>query len=123
MKLFRDPDELIHRPQILTLLCITVSAIAQNQPALERFGLQAQLLSYKDEVLGAFVAGLKVPSSREAALEGLKKLCEMNDVLADDEVVYVVHNINEVLIGDGENVDDTGYQCFLLFHFLRLIVL
>ena len=109
MKLFRDPDELIHRPQILTLLCITVSAIAQNQPALERFGLQAQLLSYKDEVLGAFVAGLKVPSSREAALEGLKKLCEMNDVLADDEVVYVVHNINEVLIGDGENVDDTGY--------------
>ena len=47
----------------------------------------------------------------------------MNDVLADDEVVYVVHNINEVLIGDGENVDDTGYRCFLLFHFLRLIVL
>lgn len=109
MKLFRDPGESAHRPQILTLLCITVTAISANQSVLEEFGLQAVLLSFKDDVLGAFIAGLTVPGGQEAALEGLKRLCEMREVLSNEEVAYVVHSINEILVGDGEHAGDTRY--------------
>lgn len=97
----------MHRPQILTLFCITITAISANQTNLEKFGLQSLLLSFKDDILGAFIAGLKIPSGQEAALEGLKRLCEMREVLSDEEVAYVVHSINEVLVGDGEHTGDT----------------
>ena len=73
MGLYRDSDELIHRPQILTLLCIIVSAIDAERVTLEQFGLQGLLLSYKDDVLGAFISGTKNPGSCEAALEGLDR--------------------------------------------------
>lgn len=114
MKLFRDPDELVHRPQILTLLCITVSAVSASQSALEKFGLQGLLLSFKDDVLGAFIAGLTVPGGQEAALEGLKRLCEMHEVLSEEEVTYVVHSINEILVGDTEHTGDTRYFNIIL---------
>ena len=104
-KLFRDPDELIHRPQILTLLCIIIGSIETNRTALENFGLQSQLLKFKDDVLGAFISGIKTANSCEAALEGIKKLSQMQDVLTDEEIVYVVHNINELLQSDGDDAE------------------
>lgn len=105
MKLFRDPGELVHRPQILTLLCVVVSAIDAKRTTLEDYGLQAHLLSLKDDILGAFISGMKSPSSREAALEGVKTLSRMQDVLTDEELIYVVHNINELLQSGGEDAD------------------
>ncbi|EJD07612.1 ARM repeat-containing protein [Fomitiporia mediterranea MF3/22] len=108
LKLFRDPDELVHRPQILTLLCVVVSAIDAKRTTLENYGLQAQLLTLKDDVLGAFVAGLKSPSSCEAALEGIRNLARMQDVLTDEELVYVVHNINELLQSEKNDSDEAS---------------
>ena len=104
MKLFRDLDEVVHRPQILTLLCVMVGAVDAKRATLEEFGFQGQLLTFKDDVLGAFVAGLKDTNSCEAALEGVKKLSQM-DVLSHEELVYVVHNINELLQSDSDETD------------------
>ncbi|KAL5531709.1 hypothetical protein ACEPAG_4586 [Sanghuangporus baumii] len=105
MKLFRDPEELVHRSQILTLLCIIVGAIETKQSVLEEYGLQGQLLEFKDDILGAFISGAKNPSSCEAALEGIKKLSIMPNVLTDEELVYVVHSINELLQSDADDAD------------------
>ncbi|KAL5536863.1 hypothetical protein ACEPAF_686 [Sanghuangporus sanghuang] len=105
MKLFQDPEELVHRSQILTLLCIIVGAIEAKRSVLEEYGLQGQLLEFKDDILGAFISGTKNPSSCEAALEGIKKVSIMPDVLSDEELVYVVHNINELLQSDAEDAD------------------
>ncbi|KAH8111038.1 ARM repeat-containing protein [Phellopilus nigrolimitatus] len=109
MKLFRDPGELVHRPQILTLLCVVVGAVDTNQTILvDDYGLQAQLLSFKDDILGAFISGTKAPTSLEAGLEGLRKLSQMQDVLTEEELVYVVHNINEILQTNGEEAGDAS---------------
>ena len=117
MGLYRDPDELIHRPQILTLLCIIVSAIDAERVTLEQFGLQGLLLSYKDDVLGAFISGTKNPGSCEAALEGLKKLTKMQDALSEEELVYVVHNINEVLQAEDGEIESARYVLAILHSF------
>ena len=103
--LYRDPDELVHRPQVLTLLCLIISAIESERMTLEQFGLQGLLLSFKDDVLGAFISGTKNPNSCEAALDGLKKLTKMQDALTDEELVYVVHNINEVLLAEEGEIE------------------
>ncbi|KAI5124282.1 hypothetical protein M0805_005129 [Coniferiporia weirii] len=106
MKLFHDPEELVHRPQILTLLCVVVSAADARRPTLEDYVPQAQLLSFKDDVLGAFISGTKALNCREAALEGLKRLSQMRDVLTEEELIYVIHSINEILQFDSGGVDD-----------------
>ncbi|THH09922.1 hypothetical protein EW145_g1685 [Phellinidium pouzarii] len=104
MKLFRDPDEVIHRPQILTLLCVIVGDLEAKWTMLDGHELRGQLLSFKDDVLGAFISGTKALNSREAALEGLKMLSQMQGVLNEEELVYMVHNINEILQSDNENI-------------------
>lgn len=97
----------MHRPQILTLLCFIVSTIEARQSViLGDVGAQELLLSYKDEVLGAFISGLKLGGSREAALEGLRKLSQMSSVMTEEELVYIVHSIDELLLSDNNGSDD-----------------
>lgn len=110
MKLLRDPEEQAHRSQILTLLCIIVGAIESKLPALEEYGLQGQLLEFKDDVLGAFISGTKNMSNCEAALEGIRNLALMRDVLTEEELVYVVHNINELLQSNTDDADVARYD-------------
>lgn len=52
---------------------------------------------FKDEILGVFTVGLKTDSSTISALMGLDALVQTPGLLADDELGYVVHGINEVL--------------------------
>lgn len=104
MKLFRDPGELNHRQQILTLLCIHVAAIDTK-----RLELDDTLLSSKDDVLSAFIAGIKSVSSREPALDGLKRLIQMDGILSNEELVFIVHNINEILHSDSDIAEDARF--------------
>ena len=93
MALFRDASEVAHRPQILTLLGVImteISSLPDNRP-------EESLQPYKDEVLGAIITGIKDTNSREPAFNGLLTLIRINDLLSKEELVYVVHNINEVL--------------------------
>ena len=100
MKLFRDPGEAIHRPRILTLLCVIVTEIKKKLQVIVDQGLQTLLLSFKDDILGTFITGIKNTESSEAALEGVKVLTQMEGVLKDDEIVYIVSQVNELLQAD-----------------------
>lgn len=105
MKLFRDPGEAIHRPQILTLLCVVLGAYndTKNHTTLEK---------YKDDVLSSLISGLQIPSSREASLEGLKKLSKLLSFLSEEELLYVTHGVNGLLRIDGnsDDGDDARYD-------------
>ncbi|TFK39917.1 Dos2-interacting transcription regulator of RNA-Pol-II-domain-containing protein [Crucibulum laeve] len=101
VKLFLNPDEILSRPAILVLLSdfivaardsFTRGSVMDNSEPL--------LLPYKDEVLGVFLVGLKNSSSRIQALEGLSGLIGTPRLLSDEEVGFVVHNINEVMAED-----------------------
>ena len=107
MKMLRDPGETVHRPRILTLLCLVVTDIRKHLDAIISLGHQDLLLSFKDDVLGAFIAGMKRADSSEASLEGIKIITQMDGVLTDSELVYVVNQVDELLYMEPEDSEIT----------------
>jgi DNA repair/transcription protein MET18/MMS19 len=92
LKTFNDPDEVSNRPQLLALLCQLIDA-AKSITA----GQKASLISYKDELLGAFIVGLGNPSSQDPAITGLKILSSTQNLITDEELRYIVHNVNDTI--------------------------
>ncbi|KLO19073.1 ARM repeat-containing protein [Schizopora paradoxa] len=112
VSLFRKREEIPNRPQILTLLCVVIAAVESNQVLFaEDADIQKQLQGYKDDILGVFVAGFKSDDSREATIEGLRKLIGIKGVIAEEEMTFIVHTITEVLQASAQNsevsCDDT----------------
>lgn len=107
--MFRDPGETIHRARILTLLCLIVADIRKNLDRIIECGHQELLLSFKDEVLGAFVSGIKSSESSEAALGGIKTLVQMHDVLLESELIYILTQVNELLHASPEDQEIAKY--------------
>ncbi len=58
------------------------------------------LAPYKDEVLGVFSVGLTSATTRSMALAGLKAVVSTRGLLSDDELGFVVHNVNEIIEGN-----------------------
>ena len=67
---------------------------------------EVALAPYKDEVLGVFTVGLKTATIRKYALDGLKGLVTTRGLLSDEELGFVVHNVNEVLSEGGDEDED-----------------
>ena len=105
VKLFLDPDELPNRPPTLWLLADLIEAArestAQDPEVLPDEG-SVPLSPYKDEVLGVLTVGLKAPASALPAIDGLKSMVRTVGLLTDDELGFVVHNVNELLQKDEE---------------------
>ncbi|EIN09656.1 ARM repeat-containing protein [Punctularia strigosozonata HHB-11173 SS5] len=92
LKTFNDPDEISNRPQVLALLCQfldTAKTISAGQ--------QLSLVSYKDEILGAFIVGLGNSASQDPAITGLKILATTENLATDEELRYIVHNVNDTI--------------------------
>ena len=70
------------------------------------FRANSLLMPYKDEVLGVFSVGLNVPLTRNAALSGLNAMVSTKDLLSNEELGFIVHNVDQVLEGDQDDVDD-----------------
>ncbi|KZT67370.1 ARM repeat-containing protein [Daedalea quercina L-15889] len=109
VKLFLNPDELPNRAPTLRLLADVISAARDSMPN-DPETLPAEedipLAPYKDEVLGVLTVGLTAGSSAQPALDGLKALVTTRALLADDELGFVVHKVNELLQdGQEENED------------------
>ena len=64
------------------------------------------LIPYKDEVLGVFSVGLNVFSTRNAALLGLNAMVATHGLLSNEELGFIVHNVDQVLEGDQDDADD-----------------
>lgn len=101
--LFQNPDEIANRDSV-------VSHLADLSEALRKSPLvvigEGNLASLKDETLSVFIVGLKTFSSRRAALRGLKDMVETEELITDEELGFIVHNVNDVLL-DEEDDEET----------------
>lgn len=104
VKLFLDPDEISNRPPVLILLTDLITAARESATTVDQPDIP--LSPYKDEVLGVLTVGLKASSSRLPALMGLKAMVTTKELLSDDELGFIVHNVNEVLQTDPEEEGD-----------------
>lgn len=97
--IFRNPDETLTRTATLTLLGEIISATRNNSstPVIGGASPKPALAPYKDDILAVLVAGLKVPAAYQPALKGLRVIIDIPNLLADEEVGFVVHNANELL--------------------------
>ena len=110
VKLFLDPDELSNRAPITLLLAelVTASRDAMSK-SLADPELGVLLMPFKDEVLGIFTVGLKATSPRQPALAGLKAMVNTPNLLADEELGFIVHSVDDLLQAHPDNGDDTMF--------------
>ncbi|THH00606.1 hypothetical protein EW026_g1943 [Hermanssonia centrifuga] len=107
--IFLNRDEVQNRAPTLQLLSDLVEA-ARDSKLDDSNPEEIPLAPYKDEVLGAFTVGLKNTSTCVHAIAGLNGLVSTPGLLTDEELGFVVHNLNEVLTGgaaeENEDVSD-----------------
>ena len=110
VKLFLNPDEVQNRGAVLQSLADIIDAargaiVADSTPDSQT---PSPLSPYKDEVLGVLTVGLKVPSGCRHALVGLLSMANTPKLLTDDELGFVVHNVNELLSGGDVDMSNRG---------------
>ena len=99
-----NPDEISNRSATLFLLSEFTEAardFKDRNPT-----VNSLLMPYKDEVLGVFSVGLNTSSTRNAALSGLNAMVATQRLLSNEELGFIVHNVDEVLEGEQDDVDD-----------------
>ncbi|KZT25249.1 ARM repeat-containing protein [Neolentinus lepideus HHB14362 ss-1] len=101
--IFHNPDEASNRTPTLTLLCELIIAARDSTPDSSP---DVKLAAFKDDLLGIMTVGLKNESSCAAALDGLKALVTTSGLVTNDELGYVVHNVNEVIAEEWANAEE-----------------
>ncbi|KAH9479537.1 MMS19 nucleotide excision repair protein-like protein [Psilocybe cubensis] len=104
VRLFLTPDEASTREPTLLLLSDLIAAARDSTKKSSLEDADPPLLPYKDEVLGVFIVGLKLITTRNAALSGLKVMATTKRLLSDEELGFIVHNVNEIIQADGEEL-------------------
>ncbi|KAF8159570.1 Dos2-interacting transcription regulator of RNA-Pol-II-domain-containing protein [Crassisporium funariophilum] len=110
VRLFLNPDEISTRGPTLVLLSELTTAARDakaDDKASPSEGIPA-LMPYKDEVLGVFVVGLGISSARSAGLSGLKAMASTKNLLSDEELGFIVHNVDQIVEGNQEEWDDSS---------------
>lgn len=98
--LFQNPDEIANRDPVVSHLADLTEALRKSPLVVSGEG---NLASLKDETLGVFIAGLKAFSSRRAALKGLKSMIETGGLITDEELGFIVHSVNDVILDDEDD--------------------
>ncbi|KAH9943852.1 ARM repeat-containing protein [Amylocystis lapponica] len=112
VKLFLNPDEASNRAPVLSLLSDLIAAARDStsrDPEVLPTEGDVPLSPFKDEVLGVLTVGLKTTPSAASALDGLKGMITTAGLLTDEELGFVVHNVNELLQREeveGDNASD-----------------
>ena len=108
IKLYLNPEESSHRPVILAELVSLVTAVKNvySYQENERTYAEEKVLdAHRDQILGAFTSGLKVASTRKASIDGMLQLVSIPHLLTEEEVGFVLHNVNE-LFDPAVDIDD-----------------
>ncbi|GBE89610.1 MMS19 nucleotide excision repair [Sparassis crispa] len=109
VRLFLNPDEVANRAPVLRLLSDLIKAardsMSRDPEVLPTEG-DTPLSPFKDEIIGVLTVGLKTASSSQPALGGLKEMVLTPGLLTDEELGFVVHNVNELLQKEGEEGDE-----------------
>lgn len=106
VRLFLTPDEASTRASTLQLLSELITALRDSTSPSTSEEVVPSLLPYKDEVLGVFSVGLKLVATRPAALSGLNVLASTKGLLSDEELRFIVHNVDEIMEGEPHELDD-----------------
>lgn len=109
LKQFSDPDEASHRDPILAALRDVLHAARELKDSACREAATTFLVTNKDTTLGTLTSGLKAKVSRGSALSGLLQIAHMQTVLSVEELTFTVHNINELLGADEDELEDLRY--------------
>jgi DNA repair/transcription protein MET18/MMS19 len=109
IKLFKDPNEVSNRPNVLALLSEVLAAFRDSAAISLSEDKVALLTPHKDEVLGLFVSGLQTVSTRSPAVEGLKILVSIDELLSNEELGFIVLHVNDTLQSSQEDTDDTRF--------------
>lgn len=98
--LFRNPDEIANRDSVVSHLADLCEALRKSPL---HVGGEGNLASLKDETLGVFVVGLKSFPSRRSALRGLKSMVETRGLITDEELGFIVHSVNDVILDEEDD--------------------
>lgn len=103
-----------NRPATLTALGSILRALTdlftgQKGEQTRSYGTEKPLDDFKDDTLAVLIVGLKSWNSAPPALDGLDSLITMPDFLTDEELGFVVHSINEILIPTADCPDEVRY--------------
>ncbi|CAE6417929.1 unnamed protein product [Rhizoctonia solani] len=106
IKQFHDPDEAAHREPILAALRDVLHAARELKEGPCREASITFLKANKDAALGVLTSGLNAKVSRGSALSGLLQVSYMQGVLSDEEMTFVVHNVNELLGSEKDELEE-----------------
>ena len=106
MKLFMNQDEVSNRPQVLLLLADFVNAARETMDQAIGHEGGVPLLPYKDEILSIVSIGLRSRTSRLPALSLIMGLITATNLLADEELGFIVHIVNETFNSEKMDHDD-----------------
>jgi DNA repair/transcription protein MET18/MMS19 len=106
VRLFLSPNEALNRAPITVLLAELITAARDSMAkSLTSTELHVSLMPFKDDVLGVFTVGLKTTSCCQPALAGLNAMVTTPALLADEELGFIVHNVNSILQADPDDED------------------
>ncbi|KAG9001211.1 hypothetical protein FRB90_011657 [Tulasnella sp. 427] len=100
IKLYLDPAEASQRSHIvlqLSNLLLTLQEVYSGDIASTSYAQEHVLEAHKDELLGVISSSVKVADTRMAALSGTSHLVQIQGLLTDEELGYLVQHINELL--------------------------
>ena len=111
--LYKSAEEIVNRPQILSLMNSLVIAIGD---IISEETSEPLLNSYKEDILLCYFSGLSSADTEGPALEGLKRLVEHKDVLTDEDRMQIIDKLNEMLERDGGDDGASRFVSALSFH-------
>ncbi|KAL0067234.1 hypothetical protein AAF712_005804 [Marasmius tenuissimus] len=107
MRQFVNPEDASVRPSVLLLVSDVIAAArdamshAPVEEAIDSETVDTPLTPFKDELVSVIISALKVPSCRSPATACLLGSVSIPRLLAEEDLGFIVHNVNEVL-----NIDD-----------------
>jgi len=124
VKLFLNPDEVSNRLPVLQLLSDLITAARDSRDNIKsKEGVNIPLSPFKDEVLGVVTVSLKNVGSRRSAIAVVMGMITTEGLMSDEELGFIVHNVNEILGADPQISDDARYSQTYFGLFLVLSML
>ncbi|KAG2747281.1 hypothetical protein P692DRAFT_20736558 [Suillus brevipes Sb2] len=118
IKNFHDPDEVANRASVVILLTELIEA-CRSDATHASISQSSQtsvssLTASKDALLGLLIVSLKAPATCLPALHGLTALVRTPNLVADDELGYIVLEVSELLRKEPDDVEDVTTDALAL---------
>src|SRR5260221_9435904 len=105
LALYRNPDEMSFRGP--TLACITglLMALAQSYSETLTEMTEKPLSGFEEQLFDAFAGGILITTTRRPSIEGFLQLVKIPEVCSVDNLRFISHSMNELLVSDSRDVE------------------